>query len=91
MTISVGDKVENIVGKGESAGCQYFLFFLQCFQKASSLGLTGKRLNLYQTILTFIEILQKELCEYIVGGGENAVYHNVFYSFHNKLKCLSNI
>ena len=26
---------ENIVGKGENAGYQHFLLFLQCFQKAS--------------------------------------------------------
>ena len=28
-------KVENFVGKGENAGYQHFLLFLQCFQKAS--------------------------------------------------------
>ena len=28
-------RVENIVGKGENAGYQHFLFFLQFFQKAS--------------------------------------------------------
>ena len=27
-------RVENIVGKGENAGYQHFLLFLQCFQKA---------------------------------------------------------
>ena len=27
--------VENILGKGETAGNQHFLLFLQCFQKAS--------------------------------------------------------
>ena len=32
-------RVENIVGKGENAGYQHFLLFLQCFQKAFSLGL----------------------------------------------------
>ena len=26
------DEVENIVGKGENAGYQHFLLFLQCFQ-----------------------------------------------------------
>ena len=26
------EKEENIVGKGENAGNQYFLLFLQCFQ-----------------------------------------------------------
>ena len=32
------ERVENIVGKGENAGYQHFLLFLQCFQKASNLG-----------------------------------------------------
>ena len=35
MIISVFDRVENIVGKGENAGYQHFLLFSQCFQKAS--------------------------------------------------------
>ena len=35
MVISVFDRVENIVGKGENAGYQHFLRFLQCFEKAS--------------------------------------------------------
>ena len=39
MMISLFDKVENIVGKGENAGFQHFLFFPQYFQKASFLGL----------------------------------------------------
>ena len=38
MTISLLDRVENIVGKGENAGNQHFLLFLQCFPKPSSLG-----------------------------------------------------
>ena len=38
MMISVIDRVENIVGKGENAGYQHFLLFSQCFQKASFLG-----------------------------------------------------
>ena len=33
--ISVFDRVENIVEKGENAGYQHFLLFPQCFQKAS--------------------------------------------------------
>ena len=32
-------RVENIVGKGENAGYQHFLFFPQCFHKTSSLRL----------------------------------------------------
>ena len=35
MMISLYHRVENIVGKGENAGYQYFLLFPQCFQKAS--------------------------------------------------------
>ena len=33
------ERVENIVGKGENAGYQHFLLFLQCFQKTSHTGL----------------------------------------------------
>ena len=39
MTICVFDREQNTVGKGENAGYQHFLLFLQCFQKPSSLGL----------------------------------------------------
>ena len=50
MMFSVSDREENIVGKGENAGYQHFLFFPQCFQKASfsgslKSGLWGKGLN----------------------------------------------
>ena len=38
MMISILDRVENTVGKGENAGNQHFLPFLQCFSKPSSLG-----------------------------------------------------
>ena len=38
MMISVFDRVENIVGKGENAVFQHFLLFQQCFQKASFMG-----------------------------------------------------
>ena len=37
MVISLYDKVENTVGKGENAGYQQFLLFLQCFPKPSPL------------------------------------------------------
>ena len=37
--ISLYDKVENIVGKGENAGYQHFLLLPQFFPKASSMGL----------------------------------------------------
>ena len=35
MIISLYDRVENIMGKGENAGYQHFLLLPQCFQKAS--------------------------------------------------------
>ena len=35
MIISVFDRGENIVGKGENAGDQHFLLFPQCSEKAS--------------------------------------------------------
>ena len=35
MLISLFDRVENIVGKGENTGYQHFLLFPQCFQNAS--------------------------------------------------------
>ena len=38
MMISLFSRVENLVGKGENAGYQRFLFFPQCFQKASPFG-----------------------------------------------------
>ena len=38
LMIFVFDRVENIAGKGENAGYQHFLLFLQCFQKALSSG-----------------------------------------------------
>ena len=34
---------ENIVGKGENAGNQHFLLFLQCFQKSSFIGVVKSR------------------------------------------------
>ena len=34
----ISRRVENIVEKGENAGYQHFLLFLQCFQKASLPG-----------------------------------------------------
>ena len=39
MTISLSDRVENIVGNGENAGFQHFLLLPLCFQKPSFSGL----------------------------------------------------
>ena len=38
MTISLLDRVQNNVVKGENAGYQHFLLFLQCFPKPLSKG-----------------------------------------------------
>ena len=46
MTISLFDRIENTVGKGENAGYQHFLLFPQCFPKSSSLGLLKVRIVL---------------------------------------------
>ena len=50
MTISVFDRVENTLGKGENAGYQHFLVFPKCFPKPSSLeplnvGIVRERVN----------------------------------------------
>ena len=44
MMISVINRVENILGKGENAGYQHFLLFPQCFQKAYFFGLLKVRI-----------------------------------------------
>ena len=36
MIISVFDKIENIMGKGENAGYQHFILFPRCFQRLLS-------------------------------------------------------
>ena len=51
MMISVFDREDNIVGKGENASYHHFLFVPQSFQKASlfgslKVGLCGKELSL---------------------------------------------
>ena len=49
--------LENIVGKGESAGVQHFLLFSLCFQKASVLsGLCGKGLMLWIVQPVFLSL-----------------------------------
>ena len=39
MMISLFDRVENTVGKGENAGYRHFLLYPHCFLKRPSLGL----------------------------------------------------
>ena len=45
MMILVLGTVENIVGKGENAGYQHFLFFPQYFQKGSDILTLSQTLN----------------------------------------------
>ena len=33
VIISACDRIENILGKGENAGYQHFLLYLQCFKR----------------------------------------------------------
>ena len=52
MMISVFERIENTVGKGENTGYQHFLLFPHCFPKPYSLGslksgFCGKELTLY--------------------------------------------
>ena len=44
MMISLLDRTENTVGKGENVGYQHFLLFLQCFPKPSSQRLLKVRI-----------------------------------------------
>ena len=56
--ISVDDRLDNIVGKGENAGNHHFLLFPQCFLEISFLRMVKSRncvLTLYYTIPTFKE------------------------------------
>ena len=49
LMISVFHGLENIVEKGENISYWHFLLLLQCFQKATFSGLSGKELTLYYT------------------------------------------
>ena len=64
MMISVFDRVENILGKGENAGYQHFLLFPKCFQKPLSLTL--------YSIDTHFDTSTAEILENILGKGEIA-------------------
>ena len=55
MMISVINRVENFVGKGENAGYQHFLLFPQCFQKSR---LFGRGLSFTCTCITYITLQQ---------------------------------
>ena len=48
MIISVFDRVENIVGRGENACYQHFFLFPQCFEKLSLLVLFKVKIMWYR-------------------------------------------
>ena len=58
MMISVFDRIENIVGKGENARYQHFLLFSQYFQKASSPGLLKVGIVWERVTLQFVAVAQ---------------------------------
>ena len=62
--ISVFERVENTVGKGENAGYQHFLLYPQCFPKPSSLWSLKDRISVFERV------------ENTVGKGENAGYQH---------------
>ena len=77
MMVSVFDREENIVGKGENAGYQHFLLFPQCFPMPTLVGrknqgLFGKGFQLFTTQSWLLINLYKKPLENIVGKGENA-------------------
>ena len=55
LMISVFDRVENIVGKGENAGYQHFLLFPQCFQKTSFLGVVKSQDCVVKSLLSSLQ------------------------------------
>ena len=71
MMISLSDRAENIVRKGENAGYRHFLLFPQCFQKPSisgslNLGLCGKELKGIFIIRSKFNPCAVILCEFAV-------------------------
>ena len=56
MIVSIFDRVENIVGKGENADNQHFLLFPQCFEKAF-LPDTSNGVIVWEWVKTFCRTL----------------------------------
>ena len=81
MMVSLFDRVENTVGKGENASRQHFLIFPQCFPKPSSLGL----LTLSQTspglYRSKVQVLKTLGVEKLLLTSNFSFSHSVFYLF----------
>ena len=73
------ERVENIVGKGENAGYQHFILFLQCF-------LVGKGENAgYQHFLLFLQYFEKATFSKVIKTRDcvvksKAPFHRTFRS-----------
>ena len=77
MTISLYDRLENTVGKGENAGNQHFLLFPQCFPKPSSLELLKVRIVLEKlNVASMIEFmfLRQKLLEKEVSSKNISIF-----------------
>ena len=88
MIISVCDGVENIVGKGETAGYQHFLLFPQCLEKASFPD-ASKGVIVWEWVNTSVE--------YMYVGQENitgisylmlCLYQDIFHLLTWNYNCL---
>ena len=55
-------RVENIVGKGENAGYQHFLFSLQCFQEATLWLLWVKQYGKKRIAIIAIRLIHIAIC-----------------------------
>ena len=64
--IFVFDRVENIVGKGENAGYQHFLLFLQCFPKAFYWYSGSLKVSSVWSVKSFMIISQKNYLDFII-------------------------
>ena len=76
MIISVFDRVENIVGKGENAGYQHFLLFPQCYEKASFTG-TSKGVIVWEWVNTFAKSI--DLCQLALSAQDDTMFENFCY------------
>ena len=70
MMISLYDRVEKIVGKGENAGYQHFLLFPQCFQKAS-FPEASKGVIVWEWVNRLTSALMPYKCKIVVFGKES--------------------
>ena len=78
VTVSVFDRVEKTVGKGENAGYQHFLHF-QCFSKPSSLTLSQTSPGFYMSAVRLLKTLWEK--EKLLVTSNFSFSHSVFSLF----------